>query len=64
MNQMETRKMVFFDTAKEAWAHTSCWGYEEFVLSESDIQKLKQGKILLIDVKGEYTIFIMFEEGE
>lgn len=64
MNQMEAQKMVFFDTAKEAWKHTSCWGYEDFVLTESDIQKLKQGKILLIDVKNEYTIAIAFEKGE
>lgn len=64
MNQMEAPAMVFFDTAKEAWAHTSCWGYEDYVLTESDIQKLKQGKVLLIDVKGEYTITIAFEKGE
>lgn len=64
MKQMEAQKMVFFDTAKEAWVHTSCWGHEDYVLTESDIQKLKQGKILLIDVNGEYTISIMFKKGE
>lgn len=64
MEQIEAQAMVFFDTAKEARAHASCWGHEHFVLTESDIQKLKQGKILLIDVNNEYTVSIVFEKGE
>lgn len=54
--------MLFLDEMKEIYGKTSRWGHEDFVLTESDIRKLRKGKILLIDVQDEYTISIRLEK--
>ena len=40
------------------------YGDFEFLITDNDIEKLKQGKILYSDVDEEYTVILKYYEGE
>ena len=39
------------------------YGDFEFIITDNDIEKLKQGKILYSDVDEEYTVILKYEGG-